>query len=106
MREIIFLLTILILNASTMAQEKSSQVLFLMNKEQTRATTAAVNYFEKNYQFEASRLMAVDDGDNIVFDFGINSKSESQRGGGSKLVQLTYSKKLSKIIDVRETRER
>jgi hypothetical protein len=104
-----FLVTLLFLmiNLNCFAQSKSEQVLFSLSEEQAKGLVAAVERYKNNYSSDVYGLVAIDRGSNFVFQFQkAPLKKKGQKGGGSMVVQITYSKELSKVVEVTEVRSR
>lgn len=105
MKHILIIFLILFMtNTSLASQDKL--VIAKINSEQLDAFAAAHKYYKDNYPPNSYNFMAIDDSESILFYFTLPSLSKMQRGGGSKSIQLVYSKKLKKVVSASEAYDR
>jgi len=107
MKYFLGVLFFIVTNLNCFADEYPQYGIFILNEVQSNSTIAAIEYYKDNYSSKVYGLSAMENESSIIFTFSQDPPPMiTQLGGGSRVVKLIYSKKLSKIISGKVTRER
>jgi len=107
MKYFLGILFFIMTNLNCFADEYPQYGILILNEVQSNSTIAAIEYYKDNYSSKVYGLSAMENESSIIFTFKQEpSPIGIQKGGGSRIVKLIYSKKLSKIIDAKVTHQR